>query len=110
MTTKQSVVTPERFLAGMTWDQYLDHIQRNKTKFQYNYDETSVPPEYAKRLQALAQRPDGPAKVLILGEDWCPDVFRGMPVVVQIATAVGLEVRIFPRDDNLDIMGEFLNH
>ena len=37
-------------------------------------------------------RPDGPAKVLILGEDWCPDVFRGMPVVVRMAEAAGLEI------------------
>jgi hypothetical protein len=93
----------------MTWDQYLEHIQRNKAKFQYNYDETTVPPEYAKRLKELAERPEGPAKMLILGEDWCPDVFRGLPVLVRIANAAGLEVRIFPRDDNLDIMGEFLN-
>jgi hypothetical protein len=109
MTTKESVVTPERFAAGMTWQQYLDHIQRNKAKFQYTYDETTVPETYAKRLQALAKHPNGPAKVLILGEDWCPDVFRGMPVIVRIAEAAGLEVRIFPRDDNLDIMSEFLN-
>ena len=110
MTTKASVVTPERFSAGMTWEQYMEHIQRNKAKFQYNYDETAVPAEYARRLRALAERPDGPAKVLILGEDWCPDVFREMPVIVRIAQAAGLDVRIFPRDDNLDIMGEFLNH
>ena len=54
-------------------------------------------------------RPDGPAKVLALGEDWCPDVFRGLPVMVRIAEAAGMELRIFPRDDNLDIMDEFLN-
>jgi hypothetical protein len=109
MTTKESVVTPERFSSGMTWPQYLDHIQRNKAKFQYNYDETTVPAAYAARLKALAERPDGPAKVLILGEDWCPDVFRGVGPMIRIAEAAGLEVRIFPRDDNLDIMNEFLN-
>jgi hypothetical protein len=47
--------------------------------------------------------------VLALGEDWCPDVFRGLPVMVRIAEAAGMEMRIFPRDDNLDIMNEFLN-
>jgi hypothetical protein len=109
MTTKESVVTPERFESGMTWPQYLEHIQRNRAKFQYNYDETSVPAEYAARLKALAERPDGPAKVLILGEDWCPDVFRGVGPIIRIAEAAGLEARIFPRDDNLDIMNEFLN-
>lgn len=109
MTTRASVVTPERFEAGLTWEQYLERIQRNKAKFEYNYEETAVPAEYSARLQALAQRPNGPAKVLILGEDWCPDVFRGMPVIVRVAEAAGLNIRIFPRDENLDIMTEFLN-
>jgi hypothetical protein len=110
MTTKESVVTPERFESGLTWEQYLEHIQRNKAKFQYNYDETPVPTEYATRLRKLADSPNGPAKVLVLGEDWCPDVFRGMPVIVRIAEAAGLDLRVFPRDDNLDIMNEFLNN
>jgi len=109
MTTKASVVTPERFDSGLTWEQYLERIQRNKAKFEYNYEETPVPAEYLDRLRALAQKPNGPAKVLILGEDWCPDVFRGMPVIVRVAEAAGLDVRIFPRDENLDIMSEFLN-
>jgi hypothetical protein len=107
---KESVVTPARFASGMTWEQWMAHIQRNVPKFQYNYDETAVPPDYAKRLKALAEKPNGPKKMLVLGEDWCPDVFRGLPVLVKIADAAGIEVRLFARDDNLDIMGEFLNH
>lgn len=107
---KESVVTPERFERGMTWDQYMQHIQRNIPKFQYNYDETQVSADDAARLKAVAARPGGPAKVLVLGEDWCPDVFRGAPVIERIAEAAGLELRVFPRDDNLDIMDEFLNH
>ncbi|MGH2588322.1 MAG: thioredoxin family protein, partial [Dehalococcoidia bacterium] len=47
-------------------------------------------------------------KMLVLGEDWCPDVYRGMPVLARIAEASGIEMRVFPRDENLDIMNEFL--
>ncbi len=107
---KQSVVTPERFASGMTWEQWMKHIQRNVQKFQYNYDETKVSGADTKRLQALAKKPGGPAKVLVLGEDWCPDVVRGLPVIQRIAEAAGLEARHFPRDENQDIMSEFLNH
>ena len=110
MTQQQeSVVTSERFESGMTWAQYRDHIKRNKAKFQYNYDETLLSEEDAGAFRRLAELPNGPARVLVLGEDWCPDVFRGMPVMVRIAEAAGMELRIFPRDDNMDIMGEFLN-
>lgn len=107
---KESVVTPERFGSGMTYEQWMKHIQRNVPKFEYNYGETTVPPEYAARLKALAAKPNGPKKMLVLGEDWCPDVFRGMPVLVKIADAAGIEVRLFPRDDNVDIMSEFLKN
>ena len=109
MTQQQeSVVTAERFAAGMTWEQYLEHVKRNGEKFEYNYAETVLTDDDAEAFRSLAARPDGPAKVLALGEDWCPDVFRGLSVMARIAEAAGMELRIFPRDDNLDIMNEFL--
>ncbi len=109
MTQQQeSVVTPERFASGMTWQQYVEQIKRNREKFAYNYEETVVSDSDAEAFRSLAAKADGPAKVLALGEDWCPDVFRGLPVMVRIAEAAGLELRIFPRDENLDIMSEFL--
>jgi hypothetical protein len=105
---KESVVTPERFARGLTWSEWMAHIQRNIEKFQYNYDETSISDEDAQALRALSELPNGPAEVLVLGEDWCPDVFRGLPVLVRIAEAAGWEFRAFPRDENADIMSEFL--
>jgi hypothetical protein len=109
MTQQQeSVVTPERFAEGLTWEQYQERIKRNREKFDHSYSETVLAEEDVEAFRSLVARPNGPAKVLALGEDWCPDVFRGLPVMVRIAEAAGMELRIFPRDDNLDIMGEFL--
>jgi hypothetical protein len=107
---KESVVTRERFDSGLDWPGYLAHIKRNIPKFEYNYAETAVPAETAALLKDLASREKGPQRVLALGEDWCPDVFRGLPVFVRLAEAAGWDLRIFPRDENLDIMSEFLNH
>ena len=105
---KESVVTPERFASGMSWQEYLGHIKRNREKFVFNYEETVVSDDDAKAFRSLAAKEGGPAKVLALGEDWCPDVVRGLAVMARIAEAAGLELRIFPRDENLDIMNEFL--
>jgi hypothetical protein len=107
---KESVVTPERFDSGLTYADYLSRIQRNREKFDYNYEQTAVQPHDAAAFRDLASKPGGAARVLALGEDWCPDVFRGLPVMARIAEAAGMELRVFPRDDNLDIMNEFLNH
>ena len=106
---KESVVTPERFNSGLTYEDYLGRIQRNREKFDYNHEETVLSDEDIAAFRRLASQPGGPARVLALGEDWCPDVFRGLPVMARIAVASGMELKVFPRDDNLDIMGEFLN-
>jgi hypothetical protein len=68
---QQSVVTRERFDSGLTWREWMSHIQRNVAKFQYNYDETSVSEEDATALGSLARKESGPARVLVIGEDWC---------------------------------------
>ncbi len=108
MTQRTSVVTPERFASGMTYDEYMNRITRNRDQFQANYDGTPLTEEDVRRFKEIVARPNGPAKVLALAEDWCPDVFRGLPVMARIAEAAGMELRIFPRDENLDIMNEFL--
>ena len=106
---KESVVTAERFAAGLAYQEYRERIQRNQTKFDYNYDETRLADDDAGAFRELASRPDGPARVLALAEDWCPDVFRGLPVMARIAEAAGMELRVFSRDQNIDIMNEFLH-
>lgn len=107
---QQSVVTPERYEQGYTYDAYVSRIERNRERFRENFEGTTVPEGDLAELKALMSKPGGPAKMLVIGEDWCPDVFRGMPVFARIAEATGMELRVFPRDENKDIMGEFLNH
>ena len=104
----QSVVTPERFASGLTYQQYIESIMQNQDRFQMNYEGTTVSEQEATALRALVAKENGPAKVLVLGEDWCPDVYRGLPVLAKLAEAAGMELRVFPRDENLDIMNEFL--
>lgn len=104
-----SVVTPERFAAGYTYAGYLDSIERNRARFEENYAAMTISGEDAAALRELASKPNGPAKLLVIGEDWCPDVFRGLPVFQRIAEAAGIELRVFKRDENKDVIAEFLN-
>ncbi len=105
----ESVVTPERFSQGMTYEQWMETIELNRERFVENYDATQISDDDAKAFQELVARPDRPAKCLSLGEPWCPDVFRGLPVMARIAEVSGMELRNFLRDQNKDIMAEFLN-
>jgi len=106
---KSSVVTSERFATGFTYQGYIAQITVNKDQFQTFYTSAQLNPDDAEFFRKASKVPEGITKILVLGEDWCPDVLRGLPVAVRIAEAAGLELRIFPRDKNLDIMNEFLN-
>ncbi|MBI4339851.1 MAG: thioredoxin family protein [Chloroflexi bacterium] len=108
-TGKTSVVTPERFASGLTYQEFCAQINVNKDRFDQYYESAKIAKEDAELIKKAMGRPGGPAKMLALAEDWCPDVYRGLPVVARLAEATGLELRVFPRDKHLDIMEEFLN-
>src|SRR5688572_28823204 len=100
MTTAQAgVVTPERFAQGHTWDAYIASIKANKEKFVKNYETFKLTDDDTAFFQAFNEK-KGPVKMVAIGEDWCPDVVRGLPVGARLAEAGGFEFRIFPRDEN----------
>lgn len=105
---RESVVTPERFASGKTYAEYRASIQSNQERFDENYQATPLTEEDIKAFKELVARPDGPAKVLIITEDWCPDCYREVPVMARIAEACGMELRVLERDQNKDVMAEFL--
>jgi len=105
---KESVVTPERLAQGITYKQWMEQIDRNQDKFEDNYAGVQVNAADVAAIKATMQKPGGPATVLAIGEPWCPDVFRGMPVIAKLCESTGLDLKIFFRDQNLDIMNEFL--
>ncbi|HXH22248.1 MAG TPA: thioredoxin family protein [Dehalococcoidia bacterium] len=107
MTTgTTSVVTAERFAQGIDYKTWMEQIDRNQQRFVENYEGFNPDPADIERIRSLVAR--GATKCLALGEAWCPDVFRGLPVIAKVAEQTGMELRIFFRDQNLDIMNEFL--
>jgi thioredoxin family protein len=99
-------VTRERFEQGMTYDQYKAQMTRNRERFEEN--ERAFQPT-AEDLAAFTALPHS-LPVLVLAEDWCGDVIDNLPLLGRLAQESGkLDVRVFLRDQNLDIMDQFLN-
>ena len=107
MTAQESVVTPERLAQGIGWKQWMEQIDRNEEKFQFNYDDHKLDQADVDAIKAAAEKAGG-VTCLAIGEAWCPDVVRGLPVAAKLAEATGMDLKIFFRDQNLDIMNEFL--
>jgi hypothetical protein len=106
----ESVITIERFGKGKTFQEYLASGIRNRNLFEDNYNGLTISAEQERSLKELAARPDGPHHVVVIGEDWCPDVYRGAGVAQRIAEAMGIELRYFERDQNKDMIAEYLKN
>ena len=48
--------------------------------------------------QWLTAQPGGPAKVLVIAEEWSSDCRRDVPMLARMADVAGWELRIFTRD------------
>lgn len=110
MTTAISVVTAARFQQGLTYADFLASAKVNRDKFDNNYNHPVLTESDLSFFRAAGRLPNGPRKLLAIAEDWCGDVYRELPTAVHIAEAADLDFRIFLRDENPDIMDEFLSN
>jgi len=147
----QPVVTAARFAKGLTFDEYVKYVgspenlaregfasyhpdagsiggprKDNSAVFRERYAKAKLADYQVAAIKWLAAQPDGPAKILVISEDWSSDCRRDVPVLQRLAEAGGLELRIFNRDGkkildrrrpdpavapdgNHDLMLEFMN-
>jgi hypothetical protein len=99
------MVTKERFAQGMTFQQYLDQMTTNKDKFLETLAATHITPQ---DRAVFANRDK--LNVLVLTEDWCGDALTNFPVLARMVEgAPNVEMRVFLRDQNPDLMDQYLN-
>jgi selT/selW/selH-like putative selenoprotein len=100
-------VTRERFAQGLTYDAYKAQMTRSRERFDANEQTVELRSDDIAFFAGL----DGPLHVLVLAEDWCGDVIANLPVLGRLAAESGtLDIRIFLRDQNLDLIDQYLNH
>lgn len=110
MATATTVVTPARFEQGLTYLDFLSKATLNLDKFEQHYQNSVLTAEDVVFFRRAGQLHNGPRKVLAIGEAWCGDVYRELPTAVRIAETAGMDLRIFLRDENPDIMDEFVSN
>ncbi len=100
------MVTRERFTQGMTPEQYVAQMGTNKEKFVGLLNEIRIAPED----RAALTRPGRTLNVLVITEDWCGDALYNLPVLFKMVEGnPDIEVRVFLRDKNPDLMDQYLN-
>ena len=100
------MVTRERFEQGMTFQQYLDQMGTNKETFTKFLGEIKIRPEDKEALAKLGKK----LKVMVITEDWCGDALYNVPVLAKLVEgSPNIELRVFLRDKNPDLMDQYLN-
>ena len=101
------MVTRERFAEGMTVRQYVDQMSMNKDRFLAALDSVAI----AAGDAPLRERYAAARRVLVITEDWCGASIASVPFVIKLVEGMpGVEMRIFLRDENPDLMDQFLKN
>ena len=95
-----------RFEQGLTYEAFKAQMTRNRDRLEENERRAQLRPEDVAAFRDLPR----PLHVLVLAEDWCGDVLANLPVLGRLARESGkLDLRIFLRDQNDDLMQRYLN-
>ena len=99
------MITKERFAEGLTLPQYLEQMRMNRDRFVRAFEAATVDPDDAGVLDRLGQ----PTRLLVITEDWCGTSLAYVPPVAKLVESrPDIEMRIFLRDENPDVMDQFL--
>jgi len=141
MDRPSSVVTPKRFAQGKTFEEYIRYIGTpenlareagwwlGKERMDWSgllrawHERLRLTEAQTAAIRWLVAQPGGPAKLLVISEEWSSDCRRDVAMLSRLADAGGMEMRIFTRDGqtvgrgpradpaaspNADIVNEFL--
>jgi hypothetical protein len=98
-------VTRERFDQGMTYDEFKAQLSRARDLYERNEQQLDQDKLDLSQFRGLPRY-----AVVVIVTETCPDVITNLPILDRIARESGnFEPRIFMRDDNRDLMAQFMN-
>ncbi|WP_054709810.1 thioredoxin family protein [Bacillus sp. JCM 19041] len=95
------------FNKGVTAQDYIEAMEENKEILLSIYHNYQVSVDAHKRLLPLA---DKGIKAIVLTADWCGDAMVNVPIFQRLAQNVLMDVRFLIRDENLELMDQYLTN
>jgi hypothetical protein len=97
----------KRFASGLSWKDYMAQMGDTRARTEENYQKSALTAEERQFFGGLS----GVRHALMLAENWCGDVHRNSPLLAHVCEAIpGCELRVFFRDQNIDLTDLFLNN
>lgn len=95
------------FNKGLTTDQYIERMSVNKDEMLSIYERFQLNDDDLTFLERISEKN---LKVIVLSEDWCGDALVNNPILLKIAEASHMDVRFLLRDENLELMDQYLTN
>ncbi|MEW9677064.1 thioredoxin family protein [Lentibacillus sp. L22] len=92
---------------GMSPDTYIESMEKHKENLLHIFDHFTVPDEDEVFFEKLA---DKNLRVIVLTEDWCGDAMLNVPILLRLAEKTKTPVKILLRDQNLELMDQYLTN
>lgn len=88
-------------------DDYIANMTVNKDNVLHIYGAFNMPSN-DKRIKDLKDASF--SKVLVISEDWCGDAMMNLPILRHISEYLNLEVRVFHRDEDTQLINQYLTN
>ncbi len=91
----------------MNQHEYINTMQVHKENLLKVYNQFQLEEADKELLQAFQEKE---LKAIILAADWCGDAMVNLPILMRMADEALLETRYLIRDENLELMDQYLTN
>lgn len=97
----------EWFTKGLAERTYVHNMEKNRENLLTVYNQYAIHQKEKELLQKLQKKK---LRALVITADWCGDAMVNVPIFMRIANEALIDVRYFIRDENLDLMDQYLTN
>lgn len=95
------------FEKGMTFEQYRSSMQVNQQEFGRVYEQVAFTEDDIATFNVVT---GSRYRGIVLTADWCGDAALNVPIVQKMAEHCEMELRYLIRDENLELMDQYLTN
>ncbi|WP_419883121.1 thioredoxin family protein [Peribacillus sp. B-H-3] len=95
------------FEKAMNRDAYVESMEKHKESLERVYMGFQLSDEDKQILAPLKEKK---LRAISLTADWCGDAMVNLPIFMRIAEAAGIDDRYLIRDENLELMDQYLTN
>ncbi|WP_062106183.1 thioredoxin family protein [Bacillus niameyensis] len=95
------------FQKGIPAQEYIRSMQNHQESTMKILEQFQVPSKDEAFFSVLRQEN---LRVIVITEDWCGDAMLNVPILLKLAEEAGIEVRMILRDQNLELIDQYLTN